>query len=77
MVSAGECGSQGTSFTSIDGIQIRDVLVSGAIGRPAHISDSDCDVEMLDVRDMRDDKEGLCDDAAHYAVQVAKLSTIC
>lgn len=77
MVSAGECGSQVKSLTLIDGIQIRDVLVSGAIGRPAHINHSDCDVEMLDVRDMRDVTEGPYDDAAHYAVQVAKLSTIC
>ena len=77
MVSTGECGRKGTFYSSINGIQVRDVLVSGAIGRPAHISDNDCDVEMLDVQDMQDEVEGTCDDAAHYAVEVAKLSIIC
>jgi hypothetical protein len=62
-------------------IRVRDALVSGSIGRPQHISDSDCDVELLlptDVQDVLEtrsfdvhDKEKLL-----YSSEMAKLSII-
>jgi hypothetical protein len=57
-------------------IRVRDALVSGSIGRPQHMSDSDCDVEMLSTDDVLEVMNGYNEEQVAYSCQMAKLSTI-
>lgn len=57
-------------------IRIRDTLTSGSIGRPLHIADRDCDVEMLEPDDMSNEGP-LGNKETIYACQMARLSIIC
>jgi hypothetical protein len=51
--------------------------MSGSIGRPQHFSELDCDVEILELSDVSDIYVHEHSEQAHYAAQIARLSTIC
>ncbi|KND87157.1 Cutinase transcription factor 1 alpha [Tolypocladium ophioglossoides CBS 100239] len=57
-------------------LRVRDTLTSGSIGRPQHISDRDCDVEMLEPGDMLGEDWSTECEKKHYACQMAQLSLL-
>ncbi|KAF2226143.1 hypothetical protein BDZ85DRAFT_272687 [Elsinoe ampelina] len=57
-------------------IRIREALVSGSIGRPQHVSESDCDLELLDEKDFPTAMTSLQQVHTVYACRMARLSQI-
>ncbi|KAF2792173.1 hypothetical protein K505DRAFT_279309 [Melanomma pulvis-pyrius CBS 109.77] len=57
-------------------IRVRDALVSGSIGRPQHMSDCDCDVEILSIDDVLEVMKGYNQEQIAYSCQMAEMSTI-
>lgn len=57
-------------------IRIRDVLVSGSLGRPRHILESDCDVELPVSEDVSHKPESTPTEATSYFCHMAKLCCI-
>ncbi|KAG8631350.1 hypothetical protein KVT40_000490 [Elsinoe batatas] len=57
-------------------IRIREALVSGSIGRPPHVSESDCDLELLDEKDFPTAMTSWQQVCTDYACRMARLSQI-
>ncbi|KAH8820229.1 fungal-specific transcription factor domain-containing protein [Xylogone sp. PMI_703] len=57
-------------------LRVRDALTSGSIGRPQHFSVNNCDVEVLEPDDIKEDHPEASSEEIYYACQMARLSTI-